>query len=169
LWPGRGDESALHATEQFSFDLILLDLMLPGISGFEVCQQLRQRDHTVTYDRDGHQSWASVFEGKAYASPKAIAVDSRGRVHVAGLIVRGFNSSFAVVAYDAGASELWNHVVQGMDHTRDWTAAAAAIDRQGRLRVTGGTLDMLDWGLIDSWYLTNMYSASGDLLWARGF
>jgi DNA-binding response OmpR family regulator len=34
LWPGRRDESALHATEQFGFDLILLDLMLPGISGF---------------------------------------------------------------------------------------------------------------------------------------
>jgi len=125
--------------------------------------------HTVKYDRDGHQSWASVFEGTAYASPKAIAVDSRGRVHVAGLIVRGFNSSFAVVAYDAGGSELWNHVVQGMDHTRDWTAAAAAIDRQGRLRVTGGTLDMLAWGLVDSWYLTNMYSANGDLLWTREF
>jgi len=43
----RDGESALHATEQFSFDLILLDLMLPGISGFEVCRQLRQRDHAT--------------------------------------------------------------------------------------------------------------------------
>jgi hypothetical protein len=56
-----------------------------------------------------------------------------------------------------------------MDHSRNWTAAAAAIDQQGRLRVTGGTLDMLDWGLVDSWYLTNMYSADGDLLWTHQF
>src|SRR5215813_5570556 len=43
----RDGESALHATEQFGFDLILLDVMLPGISGFEVCRQLRQRDHAT--------------------------------------------------------------------------------------------------------------------------
>jgi hypothetical protein len=125
--------------------------------------------HTVKYDKDGRESWTAVFEGTTYASPKAIAVDARGRVHVAGLVLREFHSSFAVVAYDAHGNELWNHLVQGMDHSRNWTAAAAAIDQQGRLRVTGGTLDMLDWGLVDSWYLTNMYSADGDLLWTHQF
>jgi two-component system alkaline phosphatase synthesis response regulator PhoP len=40
-------ESALHMTEQFPFDLILLDLMLPGISGFDVCRDLRQRNHAT--------------------------------------------------------------------------------------------------------------------------
>ena len=37
-------ESALQTTEQLNFDLILLDLMLPGISGFDVCRELRQRN-----------------------------------------------------------------------------------------------------------------------------
>ena len=40
-------ESALQTTEQLNFDLILLDLMLPGISGFDVCRELRQRNHAT--------------------------------------------------------------------------------------------------------------------------
>lgn len=36
-------EDALHATEERSFDLLILDIMLPGIDGFEVCRELRQR------------------------------------------------------------------------------------------------------------------------------
>jgi len=40
-------ESALHSTEQAGCDLILLDVMLPDISGFEVCRTLRQRDHAT--------------------------------------------------------------------------------------------------------------------------
>jgi two-component system alkaline phosphatase synthesis response regulator PhoP len=40
-------ESALHTTRQLGFDLILLDVMLPGISGFEVCRELRQRNHAT--------------------------------------------------------------------------------------------------------------------------
>jgi two-component system alkaline phosphatase synthesis response regulator PhoP len=40
-------ESALQTTEQLNFDLILLDLMLPGISGFDVCRKLRQRNHAT--------------------------------------------------------------------------------------------------------------------------
>jgi hypothetical protein len=37
------------------------------------------------------------------------------------------------------------------------------------LRMTGGTLDRYDRGLMDSWYLTNLYSADGHLLWTREF
>ncbi len=35
-------EAALERLRQQSFDLILLDINLPGISGFEVCKQLRE-------------------------------------------------------------------------------------------------------------------------------
>ncbi|MDQ7041370.1 MAG: response regulator [Rhodothermus sp.] len=34
-------EAALTACQQVQPDLVLLDVMLPGISGFEVCQQLK--------------------------------------------------------------------------------------------------------------------------------
>ncbi|MCB0131715.1 MAG: response regulator [Caldilineaceae bacterium] len=36
-----GDE-ALQQIDAFRPDLILLDVMLPGISGFDICQQVRQ-------------------------------------------------------------------------------------------------------------------------------
>ncbi len=40
-------ELALEQFDRASFDLVILDLMLPGISGLEVCQELRQRDQRV--------------------------------------------------------------------------------------------------------------------------
>jgi two-component system alkaline phosphatase synthesis response regulator PhoP len=40
----RDGESALCAAEQNRYDLILLDVKLPGVSGFEVCRELRQRN-----------------------------------------------------------------------------------------------------------------------------
>lgn len=40
----RGDgESALELLDQRPMDLVVLDLMLPGIDGFEVCRELRHR------------------------------------------------------------------------------------------------------------------------------
>jgi two-component system, OmpR family, alkaline phosphatase synthesis response regulator PhoP len=41
----RGDgDSGLHTALHESFDLLLLDVMLPKKSGFDVCQELRKRD-----------------------------------------------------------------------------------------------------------------------------
>ncbi|WP_040160312.1 MtrAB system response regulator MtrA [Nigerium massiliense] len=39
-WVGRGDE-ALEAFRRFRPDLVLLDLMLPGLDGVDVCRELR--------------------------------------------------------------------------------------------------------------------------------
>ena len=39
-------ESALAAMNTFAPNLILLDLMLPGIDGFEICKQIRERKNT---------------------------------------------------------------------------------------------------------------------------
>ncbi|MGN0370154.1 MAG: response regulator [Butyrivibrio sp.] len=39
-------ESALTAFEQFHPNLILLDLMLPGIDGYHVCREIRKTDNT---------------------------------------------------------------------------------------------------------------------------
>lgn len=38
----RTGEEAIQATQQYHPDLLLLDLLLPGISGLEVCRQLRR-------------------------------------------------------------------------------------------------------------------------------
>ncbi len=40
-----GDEAALRLAEQ-PFDLVILDWMLPGVSGLEICRRLRSRDET---------------------------------------------------------------------------------------------------------------------------
>ena len=43
-WAQNGDE-AFSLSQSFSFDLLVLDVMLPGLSGFDIVQKLRdQRD-----------------------------------------------------------------------------------------------------------------------------
>lgn len=39
-------ESALELTAALPFDLILLDLMLPGLDGFDVCRSIREKCDT---------------------------------------------------------------------------------------------------------------------------
>src|ERR1700676_332803 len=41
----RDGESALQAAVPAGYDLILLDVMLPGINGFDVCRELRRRSY----------------------------------------------------------------------------------------------------------------------------
>ena len=42
-------EEALKAFEQYNPNLILLDLMLPGIDGYQVCRELRSTSQAVSY------------------------------------------------------------------------------------------------------------------------
>src|SRR5262245_62479435 len=42
----RGDE-ALACVADSRPDLMILDVMLPGLSGFDVCRQIRVRDRTL--------------------------------------------------------------------------------------------------------------------------
>lgn len=45
-WVGNGP-SALSAIQVSQPDLIVLDLMLPGMDGLQVCQKVRQREHYI--------------------------------------------------------------------------------------------------------------------------
>jgi len=47
VWVAASGEEALAQVEVDSPDLIVLDIMLPGIDGFEVLRQLRSAGHTV--------------------------------------------------------------------------------------------------------------------------
>jgi CheY-like chemotaxis protein len=40
-------ESAVECAKQFAADVILLDLGMPGVDGFEVCRRLRQLEFTT--------------------------------------------------------------------------------------------------------------------------
>ena len=54
---GDGEEALWYASE-VSYDAIILDLMLPKVNGFKVCQQLRERDDwtpiLMLTAKDGH-------------------------------------------------------------------------------------------------------------------
>lgn len=40
-------ESALQATDQSGYDLMVLDVMLPGMNGFDVCREVRRRNLNI--------------------------------------------------------------------------------------------------------------------------
>lgn len=42
-----GEEAISKLTEEHGFDLVLLDIMMPGLSGFEVCEKIRET-HTAS-------------------------------------------------------------------------------------------------------------------------
>ena len=44
----RDGESGLHAARKFKPDLILLDLMMPGMDGLEVCRHLKRDPGTAS-------------------------------------------------------------------------------------------------------------------------
>ncbi len=46
VFPARSGEDAIELFQQYRPDLVLLDLMLPGMSGLEVCQSLRMTSNT---------------------------------------------------------------------------------------------------------------------------
>ncbi|MEO5692392.1 MAG: response regulator [Usitatibacter sp.] len=45
-WIKRGD-AAIEKTHELSPDLLMLDVMLPGLDGFEICRELRARGATL--------------------------------------------------------------------------------------------------------------------------
>ncbi|RFU67031.1 response regulator transcription factor [Bacillus sp. V59.32b] len=47
VWEAETGEDALSFFQKEQFDIVLLDLMLPGIDGFEVCQEIRKANQTV--------------------------------------------------------------------------------------------------------------------------
>ncbi len=46
MYYAKNGEMALKLVSENSFDLILLDVMMPDINGFEVCKKLKNNDET---------------------------------------------------------------------------------------------------------------------------
>jgi DNA-binding response OmpR family regulator len=62
----RDGESGLEAAFTERPDLIVLDLMLPGINGFEICRQVRKHDATVAI---------LIVSAKGFESDKVLGLD----------------------------------------------------------------------------------------------
>ena len=87
-------EAALAAFDDRTVDLVLLDLRLPGISGFDVCRELRERSVVpvimVTAQDDTHDLVAGLEAGADdYVTkpiePKALAARVRALLRRVGM------------------------------------------------------------------------------------
>jgi len=83
LETGNGLE-ALTLTEQERPDLIILDIMLPGLSGYEICQKIKSNENTKNIvvvilsasgqewrKLEGYQPEVDLYETKPF-SPKQL-------------------------------------------------------------------------------------------------
>lgn len=81
--------AGLHAARTEQFDVVLLDLMLPGLDGLEVCRRIRERSDVpiiMLTARDGEvdrvlglELGADDYMAKPFSSPELLA---RLRAHV---------------------------------------------------------------------------------------
>ena len=64
--------SGLHLATTGHYDLIVLDIMLPGMDGYQVCQRLREDAVTEVDRRAAYQAVAPETEAGLYLVPKVI-------------------------------------------------------------------------------------------------
>lgn len=78
-------EAGLERLAQHSFDVVLLDLMLPGMDGFEVCREIRRSSNVpvimVTARGDSHDVVAGLEAGADdYISKPFVAKELSARI-----------------------------------------------------------------------------------------
>lgn len=125
---------------------------------------------TIKYSPDGDEVWSRSYQDAfgCFDHARALATDRAGNVYVTGTVwLAGNNSAgssvdqprraYATIKYDANGTLQWaaRYLIDGDQKNEP---LAIALDHHGGV-----------WGVVNSWYLTNMYTADGDLLWTRDF
>jgi len=113
---------------------------------------------TVKYGPGGEELWARGFGGPGDDLPSAVAVDSAGRVHVAGTTAGPEDARFSVVRYDSAGGDLGSahHDEVGQDFAR-----ALAVSPRGDAYITGSTSSP---GGVE--FLTAVLDLGGNLIWS---
>jgi DNA-binding response OmpR family regulator len=104
----RTGEDCLHTLAQRRFDVVLLDLMLPGVDGFEVCREIR-RGHDcalimVTARTDSHDVVAGLEAGADdYVTKPFVAKELSARIRA---LLRRFRRSATPRRVQVGELEI---------------------------------------------------------------
>jgi CheY-like chemotaxis protein len=61
--PATGGEEALAVLDERSVDLVLLDVLMPGMDGYEVCRRIRAAPRTLTAVADSAEEAPTMFGG----------------------------------------------------------------------------------------------------------
>ena len=103
--------SALAEFERAGADIVLLDLMLPGMSGTDVCKQLRSRSSVPVIMDDGASFYKNYGTGRSRGTqPFQLA----GNVKQGGLIEKAFGVTLKELIYDFGGGTLSGRPVRAV-------------------------------------------------------
>lgn len=144
----RGEE-AIEAAEELAPDLILLDIMMPGMDGFEVCRRLkasaRARDIPIifltamTETADivrGFEAGAADYVTKPFNAPELLA-----RVHThlqVRRLIAGLQEALAQVKQLSGLVPICANCKKVRDDQGFWDAVETYIENHSDARFTHG-------------------------------
>lgn len=151
-------ETAMRAAREEQFDLVILDLMLPGISGTEVCRRLKQAPQTARtpiimltakgeeLDRVvGFELGADDYVVKPFSVRELI-------LRVQAILRRGNSGEaqeervqFGVLRFDRAAHRAWVEGVEVALTAREFKLLTTFYDRRGRVLSRDTVLDDV-WG-----------------------
>jgi len=151
-------ETAMRAAREEQFDLVILDLMLPGISGTEVCRRLKQSPQTARtpivmltakgeeLDRVvGFELGADDYVVKPFSVRELI-------LRVQAILRRGSSAEaqeervqFGVLRFDRAAHRAWVEAAEVALTAREFKLLTTFCDRRGRVLSRDTVLDDV-WG-----------------------
>ncbi|MBP7864586.1 MAG: response regulator [Acidobacteria bacterium] len=144
-----GGAEALEAVEELSPDLVLLDIMMPGMDGFEVCRRLkaspRARDIPIifltamTQTADivrGFEEGAVDYVTKPFNATELLA---RVRTHLqVRRLIAGLQEALAQVKQLSGLVPICAHCKKIRDDKGFWDAVETYIENHSDARFTHG-------------------------------
>ncbi|MGB5984774.1 MAG: response regulator [Desulfobacterales bacterium] len=143
----RNGREALHAIVKSAPDLILLDIMMPGIDGIEVCRRLKQDEATraipvvmVTALRDRDARTSAVEAGADDFLNKPVSPDEL-RIRVKSLLrIKSYHDRLALKYREI---EEQNQQMQDLERTKEGLIHMIIHDLNNPLTAISSTMELL--------------------------